>query len=300
MAIDVGVGVIDTLVTFPAAKDTAGRYEFVQGSMGQHGGDSSKSPVEYLFRNAVTLPEGREPIEYTLSEMDRFGIERGVVDLALDPVAPAALTQHPERFIGTIAVDPNQGMEAVRAIERAKRDFGIRGVDLLPAFQNPQVPIDDRRMYPIYAKCIELGLTVFVTVGVPGPRVPMAPQRVELLDEVCWFFPELKIVMRHGGEPWVDLAVKLMIKWENLYYSTSAFAPRYYPEAIVKYANTRGADKILFGAYFGVALPWDRVFSELEQVPLRDEVWPKFLRGNSMRVLGLDATAPSVPSSVGA
>lgn len=59
---------------------------------------------------------------------------------------------------------------------------------------------------------------------------------------VCWFFPEFKVVMRHGAEPWTDLAVKLMLKWPNLFYSTSAFAPKYYPKAIIDYANTRGAD----------------------------------------------------------
>ncbi len=35
--------------------------------------------------------------------------------------------------------------------------------------------------------------------------------------------------------------VKLMLKWPNLYYSTSAFAPKHYPKAIIDYANSRGA-----------------------------------------------------------
>ena len=94
---------------------------------------------------------------------------------------------------------------------------------------SPQVAIDDKRMYPVYATCADLGLPVLCCVGVPGPRVPMAAQHVERVDEVCWFFPELTFVMRHGAEPWEDLAVKLMLKWPNLYYSTSACAPRYYP-----------------------------------------------------------------------
>ncbi len=46
------------------------------------------------------------------------------------------------------------------------------------------------------------------------------------------------------------MAVKLMAKWPNLYYSTSAFSPKYYPKAIVNYANTRGADKIMYAGYF--------------------------------------------------
>ena len=49
--------------------------------------------------------------------------------------------------------------------------------------------------------------------------------------------------MRHGGEPWDELACKLMLKYPNLYYMTSAFAPKHYPQTIVDYANSRGAEK---------------------------------------------------------
>ena len=152
----------------------------------------------------------------------------------------------------------------------------------------PQVPINDKRFFPIYAKCVELDIPICVTVGIPGPRIPAAPQHCELVDEVCWFFPELKFVMRHGAEPWADLAAKLLLKWPNLYYSTSAFAPRYYPRAIIDYANTRGADKVIYAGYFPAGLTYERIMSELPDVPLKDEVWPKFLRDNAARVLGLD------------
>ncbi len=83
-----------------------------------------------------------------------------------------------------------------------------------------------------------------------GPRLKSAVQHVELIDDVMFDFPDLVFVTRHGCEPWEDLAVKLMIKWPNLYYSTSAFAPKHYPKAIVDYANTRGADKIIYAGYF--------------------------------------------------
>jgi predicted TIM-barrel fold metal-dependent hydrolase len=94
--------------------------------------------------------------------------------------------------------------------------------------------------------------------------------------------------MRHGAEPWEELAVKLMLKWPNLYYSTSAFAPKYYPKAIIDYANTRGADKVIYGGYFPMGLPLDRIMRELQDLPLKDEVWPKFLRDNAAKVLGID------------
>ena len=91
--------------------------------------------------------------------------------------------------------------------------------------------------------------------------------------------------MRHGAEPWADLAVKLMLKYPNLYYSTSAFAPRHYPKAIVDYANSRGADKILYAGYFPAGLTLERIIGELPRVSFKPEVWPKFLYGNACRVL---------------
>lgn len=94
--------------------------------------------------------------------------------------------------------------------------------------------------------------------------------------------------MRHGAEPWEDMAVKLMLKWPNLYYSTSAFAPKHYPEAIIRYANTRGADKVIYAGYFPAGLTYERIMDELPNVPFKDEVWPKFLRHNAAKVLGLE------------
>src|SRR3954449_574388 len=150
-------------------------------------------------------------------------------------------------------------MGAVRKIRQHHDEYGIRSVSSFPA--GYMTPIDAAAYYPVYATCAELGIPIFLTTGVPGPRVPMAPQKVELLDEVCWFFPELTIVMRHGAEPWTELAVMLMRKWPNLHYSTSAFAPKRYPSSIVEFANTRtGADKVLFAGYYSVGLSWDRIF----------------------------------------
>ena len=77
-----------------------------------------------------------------------------------------------------------------------------------------------------------------------------------------------------------------MLKWPNLYYSTTAFAPRHYPKAIIDYANTRGADKIIYGGYYPFGIELERTFTELDNVPFTDAVWPKFLRRNAERVLG--------------
>ena len=85
----------------------------------------------------------------------------------------------------------------------------------------------------------------------------------------------------------MSLAVKLMIKWPNLYYFTSAFAPRYYPKEIIDYANTRGGDKVMYEGHFPIGLSLVRIFGELPEVEFRTDVWPKFVRENAVRVFKL-------------
>lgn len=276
------IPVIDTLIGF---RD---RHQMDVASLRT---DWKKHPAEYMFKDTPDdLDENADrlaAIDETLAQMDRFNVATGMIHLS-DDRTPEALRRHPTRFVGAQSVDPNKGMEAVRRIQTAKDEHDIRAVCFFPSGQNPPVPINHRLAYPIYAKCVELDLPIFINVGVPGPRIPMMPQYVGHLDEVCYDFPELNIVMRHGAEPWEDLAVKLMLKWPGLHYSTSAFAPKYWPEAIIRFANTRGADKVLYAGYYPMGLELSRIMDEMDKVPFKDEtVWRKFLHGNAARLLKL-------------
>lgn len=284
-------GVIDTLIGLPT--DPRALYERMRATMlRDEGSQTMAMPAQYMFHDVPELhgEDADDPVAVTLAEMDRFGIRVGLLSLGANPeAARRALREHPDRFVASYTADPTKGMEGIRELESVHREWGLRAVSLFPHGTVPQIAIDAAQAYPVYAKCVELGLPVFITVGMAGPRVPSMVQKVELLDQVMYDFPELVVVMRHGAEPWVDLAVKLMLKWPNLYYSTSAFAPRYYPEAIIDYANTRGAHKILYGGYFPMGLTLERIFTEMVQVGFDDDVWPGFLHDNAARVLGLDA-----------
>jgi predicted TIM-barrel fold metal-dependent hydrolase len=255
-----------------------------------------KNPAPYLFKSHDgSCPPGME-IATTLAAMDKHSIETAVVTVpekARPDMLVSAIKTYPKRFIPILEVDPNGGMKALRAIVEAHTELGIVGVSVFPPGYQPAVPINDKRMYPIYAKCIELDIAVFSTSGVPGPLLPFESQYTGLVDEVCHFFPELRFILRHGCEPWVDLAVKLLLKWPNLYYSTSAFSPKYYPKAIIDFANTRGSEKIIYAGYYPHGLTLDRIFSELESLPLKPEVWPKFLRTNAIKALNLQGRVDS-------
>jgi predicted TIM-barrel fold metal-dependent hydrolase len=286
MAGPVGLPVIDTMIGFP--HEGSAHYDFIRKqTKDRESKEDFEFPVEYMFKDVPKGLPTDDPVSLVLQQMDRFGIEKAMIGVGEDSAA-LALKMFPDRFIPSGAlVNPNDVMGSVNAIRREYEQYGIRATSVFPAGTFPQVPIDDPKMYPIYATCVELGIPIFVCAGVPGPRVPAWPQEVSRIDIVMFDFPDLVFVTRHGCEPWEDLAVKLMLKWPNLYYSTSAFAPKYYPKAIIDYANSRGAEKVLYAGYFPMGLSLERIFSELPKVPLKDEVWPKFLYGNAARILGL-------------
>ncbi len=246
-------------------------------------------PSQHLFKDAPErMTAGNSPDE-TISMMDKFGVERAIVPVHPDNADETLkiIDEHRARFAGKLAVDPDEGMEALRKIDAiAGGNPLIKALTVSPF--SLQKPPNDKVYYPVYAKAIELGLPVAITVGIPGPRVPGEVQNPVYLDEPLWFFPELTVVMMHGGEPWEAMCVKLMLKWPNLYYMTSAFAPRHYPKDIVYYANTRGSDKILYSGYYP-GLSYERLKSDLAGLALRDHVWPKFLRENAIKVFQLDS-----------
>jgi predicted TIM-barrel fold metal-dependent hydrolase len=293
-----GIGAVDLMIGFPSA-DARRHYDFIRAMVKDAESEEMEFPAEYMFKQVPNhLPEGADPVEVTLGEMDRCGVAIGMVG-AYGEVAERALREHPERFVASLDVDPNDITGVVRRIRRAKDERDIKAVTSFPAGCNPQVPVSDRRYYPIFQTCIDLDIPIVLNAGVPGPRLPAACQDVMHFDQVCYDFPELRVVMRHGAEPWEALAVKLMLKWPGLHYMTSGFAPKYYPRTVIDYANTRGADKVMYAGYYPMGLSLRRIFEEMPAVPLGDEVWPKFLRDNAMRVFKLDEGRPSAGSNGG-
>ena len=280
------IGVVDLMIGFPR-REAARTYDYLAPRVRGDSAETARFPAGYMFKDDPNkLDEGQDPVDVTLAEMDRNGVAIGLVGIG-GKTTVRALAEHPDRFRASLEVDPNDITATVRAIREAHDEHHIAAVTTFPAGCNPQVPVSDRRYYPIYQTCIDLDVPIIANAGIAGPRVPSACQDVMHFDQVCYDFPELRIVMRHGAEPWEDLAVKLMLKWPGLHYMTSGFAPKYYPKAVVDYANTRGSDKVMFAGYFPWGLSLDRIFAELPHVPFRDHVWPKFLRENAVRVFNL-------------
>jgi len=243
--------------------------------------------VDYLFSHLNALKKRGTSLAQMLEEMEKAGVEKGVLcagygDVDDVPWVNKSIETYPDKFVGSIVIDPRKGMETVRRIETLVKDYDYRLVRLL-AF-DAQLPYDHAAYYPIYAKCAELGVPVGVNVGIPGPKVPGRVQDPITLDTVCHFFPELTMVMSHGGDPWAALCVKLMLKWKNLYYMTSAFAPKYLPLEIVKYMNSRGDGKIMWASDYPL-LTFDRCTAEVNELEFRTQQhYENFIRNTAQKL----------------
>lgn len=233
------------------------------------------------------------PVAFTMNAMDAAGVDRALVSAWWGPQGPlisndevaATIAHAPDRLVGIASVDLFRPMDAVRELRRCVKELGFRGVRLLPWLW--QLPPDDRRYYPIYAECIELGVPFCTQVGHAGPLRPSEPGRpIPYLDHVACEFPELVIVGGHIGYPWTEEMIALARKYEHVYIDTSAYKTSRYPENLVSYMQGRGRSKVLFGSNFPMITP-QACLEGIDGLSLDEEAKRAFLGDNAARVFGL-------------
>jgi predicted TIM-barrel fold metal-dependent hydrolase len=199
--------------------------------------------------------------------------------------------EHGSRFLGIAGVDPHKGMKAVRELEYAVRELGLRGLNL-QCFEH-KLPINDPKMYPLYAKCIELGVPVNIHCGINfSTESLMEYGKPILLDQVMTHFPELRVCAAPPGWPWVHELIGVAWRHKNLYIGIVYVRPKYLGvensgyEPLLQYGNTLLQDRILFGSGFP-SIPLERSLAEIEALPLNETVRRKWLGENAARFLGL-------------
>ncbi|MGZ3422068.1 MAG: amidohydrolase family protein [Polyangiales bacterium] len=233
------------------------------------------------------------PVDFTIAALDAASIERALVSAWWGPTGPmlsnddvaAVVRAAPDRFAGIASVDLSRPMDAVRELRRCVRELGFRGCRLLPWLW--RLPPNDRRYYPIYAECIELGVPFCLQVGHTGPLAPSEPGRpIPYLDEVALDFPELVIVGGHIGFPWTLEMISLARKYPNVYIDTSAYKPSRYPPELVDYMKSGGRKKVLFGSNYPMLMP-AACTAEIPALGLDDEASHLFLYENAKRVFGV-------------
>lgn len=233
------------------------------------------------------------PIEFTLAAMDQANVRCGLICAWWGPQGPLIsndevadlLQRYPDRFVGLASVNLYRPMEAVRELRRCVRQLGFRGLRIIPWLWN--LPPNDRRYYPLYAECIELGIPFCLQVGHTGPLCPSEPGRpIPYLDEVALEFPELTIVAGHIGYPWTIEMIALASKYPNVYIDTSAYKAKRFPRELVEYMRGHGRKKVLFGSNYPM-LTAQMCVEGLDALGLDEETIRLFLHGNAERVFGL-------------
>ncbi|MGZ4715288.1 MAG: amidohydrolase family protein [Acidimicrobiales bacterium] len=233
-------------------------------------------------------------VDELLGRMDAAGVATGILTPGLTRGGVAQALEvadaHPGRFLVAAALsEPDKPTRNVLRIRELADHPRFSMVRIAPLFT--QVAIDDAKHYPIYQVCEELGLPVGINVGVPGPRVRSRVQHPELLEDVLIDFPELTVIGAHGGHPYEELLINYMRKWDRLYLSCTAFAPRYLDPALVRYmASSTGRGRVLWGSddpWF----PMQRSIDEARALDLDDEAMALFLGGTARRLLGRTAAS---------
>jgi uncharacterized protein len=234
------------------------------------GGDS--------FFTSPELPE-------LLDDMDAHGVERAILMTRIDGEGDRAqrfAAAEPERFmLAAGGMNLLKPMKSLRALESFVNAHPVAYAVVGPSFWGDGMyPPSDAVYYPLYTKCCELDLPLCLNTGIPGPPIPGDAQHPMHLDRVCVRFPELRLCMIHGADPWWDVAIRLMLKYRNLRLMTSAWSPKRLPESLLHFMRTRGTDRVMHASDYPV-LPFARVLGEAAALDLPDDVRQAWLHDNA-------------------
>ena len=204
----------------------------------------------------------------------------------------AGAARHSDVLIPFGSVDPNRP-DAVERIRRLIEDSGVRGFKFHPTVQG--FDPSEARFEPIWAALQAAGVVALfhtgqtgIGAGLPGGRgMRLALSNPMLLDGIAADFPDLQIIMAHPSVPWQDEALSVATHKHNTWIDLSGWSPKYFPDSLVRAANSYLKQRVLFGSDYPLLTPdrWQRDAAAAER--FKPEVLPGILKDNAVRLLGL-------------
>jgi uncharacterized protein len=196
--------------------------------------------------------------------------------------------RNPRRFRPVANVNPHLHFPITRELNR-QLDLGAAALKLHPVHGGFR--IDDPALFPAYSVLVERGVPLVVHCGTssfPGSTNEYADPT--LLYPVLRQFPDLDVVLAHGGRGWwYDAAAFLALSNEHVWIELSGLPPKRLPTYYARHDLTRLARKWIFGTDWpgvpGTAINARAVVG----IGLPEDVVPLVLGRNAMRVYhGLD------------
>ena len=259
--------------------------------------EEDRMGIDDDFKEQVRMPEDMRDgvsIEDYLLKMDDAGIERSLlIGVRGGDLNIKGSFEVPYEYVQAVCeAHPTRCMQGLKELEVAVKEHGFVGAHWYPHWFS--MPPNAAQIYPYYAKCCELDIPIMMQVGQNlvynrERRLPSVARPI-LLDQVAIDFPDLRIIGIHIGIPWTDEMIAMCWKHENVFTAGDAYAPRYWPEQYVHYANTIGRHKVMFGTDWPVISP-ERAVHEVDNLGLKPESHALLMRENALRVFNLPITA---------
>ena len=194
---------------------------------------------------------------------------------------------NPERFKLMANLNPHYHFPLTDELER-QMGLGAVGLKLHPVHGG--FAPNDPALYPVYGLCQQKGLPVVIHCGTsvfPGSTNRYADPI--LIEDVARDFPDLTVVLAHGGRGWwYNAAAFLATMRPNVWIEISGLPPRKLPEYYARYDFERLAKKMIFGTDWP-GVPGNRANAlVLFDLGLERETLEKILYKNALRVYCLD------------
>jgi predicted TIM-barrel fold metal-dependent hydrolase len=266
----------DWLNSWLAATNSAGELHCkVEAAWGK-GYDTAEALIAAMDAAGVQTVLATDLLAWSYRRQTRFAMDT--------TAAIAELTRrYPGRIYGLADYDPFNIRESLRKLEVDVNEHGYKGVYL--HIYGYDIPLDHRKMYPLYAKCEELGIPVAMQTGHVLEAMPSEHAKPIMLDRIACDFPDLVQIGTHTGWPWVEELIAVATKWPNVYINISAWLPKYISPSLLAFMKSRtGSEKVLFGSN---GLPWDRYLDQIDELGMRDEAKQAILYDNPRRVYKL-------------
>lgn len=206
-----------------------------------------------------------------------------------------AARDNADMMIAFASIDPHKGRMGAREARRLIEQHGVKGFKFHLTVQDFE-PYD-KMAWPIYEVIAEHKLPAIFHSGHSGigsgmrcgGGLRLRNSNPMLLEDVAIAFPDIQIVVAHPSWPWQDEALSLALHKPNVWIDLSGWSPKYFPPQLVQYANTLLAERMLFGSDYPLITP-DRWLADFDEAGFKDRVKPGILKGNAMRLLGLQSS----------